>query len=161
MMKIAFLDRDGVINREMGSHVWQKERFEVLPDVIPAMRFLKTRGFELIIITNQSGIGLGLYNDGDVIQLHEWLQRSLSSEDIELLDIYFCRHHPENSNCLCRKPKGLMVEKALAKYDAKAGECIMFGDRERDVESARVNGVRGVLLESNSSLLEAAKMVLD
>ena len=97
-MKIAFLDRDGVINREMGSHVWQPERFEVLPDVIPALRYLTEKGFALIIITNQSGIGLGLYADKDVEILHDLLKADLQKHRIELLDIFYCRHHPTNSN---------------------------------------------------------------
>ena len=154
-MKITFLDRDGILNREIGKHVCGVHEFEVLPDVIPALQFLKNKGFELVIITNQSGVALGLYGHEDVHACHEILTKHVAGAGIKFLDIYYCPHHPTISNCLCRKPEGGMVEKALAKYYADPADCIMFGDRDRDVQAANAAGVRGVLLESNSGLLKA------
>ncbi len=158
-MKIAFLDRDGVLNREIGRHVCSVEEFEILPDVIPALQFLKSKGFEFVVITNQSGIGLGLYTDNDVNEMHEILSSKIEKEDLRFLEIYYCPHHPTKTKCLCRKPEGGMVEKALAKYYADPNDCIMFGDRDRDVEAARSAGVRGVLIASNDSLLKVIEEI--
>ncbi|MES2629960.1 MAG: HAD family hydrolase [Bacteroidota bacterium] len=154
-MKIAFLDRDGILNKEIGVHVHKKETFEILPDVIPALLELQRKGYSCVIVTNQSGIALGYYGHEDVHLLHGILREHLSTAGIELLDIFYCPHHPSKSKCLCRKPEGIMVEKGLAKYYADPTDCIMFGDRERDVQAANSAGVRGILLDSNSGLLKA------
>lgn len=159
-MKIAFLDRDGVLNKEIGRHVCGPHEFEVLPDVIPSLQLLKNKGFELVIITNQSGIALGLYGHEEVHGCHEILTKTIEPSGLKFLDIYYCPHHPTKSNCLCRKPEGGMVEKALAKYYVDPADCIMFGDRDRDVKAAEAAGVRGVLLESNSGLLKAIEETL-
>ncbi len=154
-MKIAFLDRDGILNREIGRHVFTKEEFEILPDVIPALLELHKRGFELVVVTNQSGIGLGLYGHNEVHMLHDILSYKLSEAGLKFLEVYYCPHHPTKTKCLCRKPEGGMVEKALAKYYVDPSVCIMFGDRDRDVQAATSAGVRGILLDSNSGLLNA------
>ncbi len=156
-MKIAFLDRDGVLNREIGQHTSRLDQFEILPDVIPALQLLQQKGFELVVITNQSGVDLGTYGHKDVTRVHEYMADYFIRKNVQLLEIFYCPHHPNIGNCLCRKPKGLLIEKALAKYAAKPQECIMFGDRERDVAAAQSNGVRGVLIPSNSSLLQAVE----
>lgn len=153
-MKIAFLDRDGVLNKEIGRHVSDINDFEILPGVVPALQLLSKKAYKLVVITNQSGIGLGLYGHVDVANFHQKLISHFADNGIELLEIFYCPHHPSTCKCLCRKPEGLMVEKALAKYKAKPQECIMFGDRERDVLAAEANGVRGVLMPSNGSLYQ-------
>lgn len=154
-MKIAFLDRDGVINKEIGVHVWTPEKFEILPDVIPALKLLKEKGFECVIVTNQSGIAQGFYGHEDVHLLHDILNRKLAAEGLGFLDIYYCPHHQTVSKCLCRKPEGGMVEKGLAKYYANPNDCVMFGDKQRDIDAAASAGVRGFLFESNGGLLHA------
>ncbi len=156
-MKIAFLDRDGVLNREIGRHVCDPSEFEILPDVVEALQKLVSLGYKLVVITNQSGIGLELYDHNLVNEVHEQLSTMLTAHGMSLLEIYYCPHHPSKTKCLCRKPEGLLLEKALGKYKVDPAYCIMFGDRERDVQAANSVGVRGVLLESNSGLLNAMK----
>ena len=149
----VFLDRDGVLNRERGQHTWRVEEFELLPDVPRALRALQEAGHLLVVITNQSGIGLGLYHHADVARVHAYLREQLAREGVTLDDVFYCPHHPSAGRCLCRKPGGLLLERAIARHGIDPERSVMFGDRERDMEAAASVGVRGVLMPPNASLL--------
>lgn len=153
MRKAVFLDRDGVLNRERGMHTWTLADFEVLPDVPAALRLLQDAGYALVVITNQSGIGLGLYGHAEVATLHRYLHAMLAEHGVELTAVYYCPHHPSHGKCLCRKPGSLMLEKAIARHGLDAESSVMIGDRERDMEAAVAAGVRGILVEANVPLL--------
>lgn len=148
-----FLDRDGVINRERGSHTWRMEDFEILPGVAEAVKAAQEAGLLVIVITNQSGIGLGLYGHADVARLHEYLHRQLALQGTHLDAVYYCPHHPSQGLCLCRKPGGLLVERALARFHIDPSRSLMVGDRQRDVDAANSVGVRGVLVAPNQKLM--------
>lgn len=155
--KAVFLDRDGVLNRERGSHTWTMEDFEVLPDVPRALRLLQDAGWLLVVITNQSGIGSGLYGHGDVAVLHGYLHAMLAEHGVRLTGVYYCPHHPSRGRCLCRKPGGLLLQRAVARYGIDPGASVMIGDRERDMVAAAEAGVRGILMGANSSLLTVVR----
>ncbi len=150
----VFLDRDGVINRERGEHTWRLQDFEVLPTVAEGLRLAEERGYLRIVITNQSGIGLGLYTHGEVEGLHTYLHAHLAAQGAAINAVYYCPHHPQQGRCLCRKPGSLLLEKAMARYGIDALRSFMIGDRERDVQAASAAGVRGVLVPANAPLLE-------
>jgi D-glycero-D-manno-heptose 1,7-bisphosphate phosphatase len=154
MRKAVFLDRDGVLNRERGVHTWTLEAFEVLPDVPAALKALQEDGRALVVITNQSGIGLGMYGHADVETLHGYLHGMLAEHGVSLTAVYYCPHHPSRGKCLCRKPGGLLLERAIARYRLDPENSVMIGDRTRDMEAASSVGVRGILVESNSNLLQ-------
>lgn len=158
LKKAVFLDRDGIINRERG-FTFRLEDFEILPDVVPALVELKKRGYLLIIVSNQSGISKGLYTQEDVETLHSCLSLNLKKSGIVLDEIYYCIHHPEQTNCICRKPDSLFIEKSLARFGLDAASCCFIGDKERDTEAAAKAGVRGILVEANTSLLEIIKLI--
>ncbi|MBK9175570.1 MAG: HAD family hydrolase [Flavobacteriales bacterium] len=155
-----FLDRDGVINRERGEHTWRLEDFEVLPDVVPALRLAVASGYALVVITNQSGIGLGLHGHAEVAAVHAHLRDVLAHEGVHLDEILYCPHHPSGGKCLCRKPGSLLLERAIVRQDLNPARSVMIGDRDRDIAAADAVGVRGVLVDSNSSLLNAVKREL-
>ncbi len=148
-----FLDRDGVLNRERGEHTWRMSDFEVLPDVPAALRQAHAAGLLLVVITNQSGIGLGLYGHQDVEEVHGYLRSMLSQYGIAFADILYCPHHPSKGRCLCRKPGSLLLERAIARHDIDVTRSFMVGDRERDVEAAKGAGVQGILVQHNAPLL--------
>ncbi len=156
MNKAVFLDRDGVINRERGQHTWKIEDFEILPDLIEALKTFSKKGFLLIIITNQSGISKGLYGHEEVRSLHDYLNEELSKHGLELNEIYYCPHHENSGRCLCRKPNSLMLEKAIARFDIDTSQSIFIGDKERDIKAGEKVGVKGILIEANTSLLPIA-----
>lgn len=138
-MRVAFLDRDGVINVDHG-YVYRIDAFEFLPDVIDALRRLVDNGFALIIVTNQSGIGRGYYSEVDYQTLTDWYVSELAKQDVNILDVFHCPHTPQD-NCQCRKPKIGLFEQACKKYCIDMNESLMVGDKQSDVEAARAAGV--------------------
>ena len=149
--KAIFLDRDGVINEERG-YTFRLDDFVILPDVIETLQLFKQKGYLLIVITNQSGVAKGLYKQSEVEVIHNYLIEELNNNNIALSEIYYCVHHPDVSRCICRKPDSLFVEKALARFDIDATKSYFIGDKERDVEAAEKAGVKGILIEADSSL---------
>lgn len=157
-----FLDRDGVVNRERGTHTWRVEDFELLPGVADAVKAAHAKGLPVVVVTNQSGIGLGLYGHADVERLHAYLHRQLALQGARLDAVYYCPHHPSQGLCLCRKPGSLLLERALARLGIDPSLSVMVGDRDRDVEAAHRAGIRGILVAPNEPLmpvLENAGMI--
>ena len=148
-MKVIFLDRDGIINKERGDYTWDKNQFEFTSNLFPFLRQWAEKGFQFIVITNQGGIDKGIYRHEDVLTLHEWMISKLDSERIQIRDVFYCPHHSINQKCLCRKPGSLLIEKASAIYRVDLKNSIMIGDRERDVQAAERIGLRGFLVDSN------------
>lgn len=157
--KVIFLDRDGVINRERGDYTSRLEDFVFVDDLVQSLRTFQSKGFKLIVVSNQSGIAKGLYSFADVEVLHKHLQDFMREQGIRFEEIYYCPHHPETGKCLCRKPGSLLIEKAIARFGVDAGASWFIGDRERDTEAAKHAGIRGILVESNSSLLKIARQL--
>jgi D-glycero-D-manno-heptose 1,7-bisphosphate phosphatase len=149
----VFLDRDGVINRERGEHTWRPEDFDVLPDVAEAVKLLRERGYLVIVVSNQSGIALGMYGKAEVEHLHRELDFLLRQHGTAVDAIYYCPHHPSQGACLCRKPGSLLLERAIARFGIDPARSVMIGDRERDVQAAEAVGVRGIQVASNAPLL--------
>lgn len=151
MNKAIFLDRDGVINVERG-YTYQLSDFVILPDLIETLQLFLSKGYLLIVVSNQSGIAKGLYKQEDVEVLHAYLLAELKKNNIQLSEVYYCVHHPDVSKCICRKPDSLFVEKGLARFNIDASKSYFIGDKERDVEAAEKAGVKGILIEANTSL---------
>jgi len=149
MNKAVFLDRDGVINKEIGDYITHKDHFEILPFVTKHLATLHKKGYKVIVITNQGGIAKGRYTPEELHEMHDSLMNEVLQAGGMIDEIYFCPHHPDYGNCLCRKPASLMVEKALAKYRINPAFSVFIGDKQRDIEAAAGAGVRGVLIEEN------------
>lgn len=149
MIKLILLDRDGVINKELGGYVTNPDDFEVLPHVIPNLIKLKNAGIKVAVITNQGGIAKGLYTHQTLAKIHQKLNLILKAHHLVFDEIYYCPHHTDFGKCLCRKPGSIMIEKALARFGVNPQEAIMIGDTQRDIEAANDAGVRAVKIESN------------
>jgi D-glycero-D-manno-heptose 1,7-bisphosphate phosphatase len=151
MKKAVFLDRDGVLNFELGDYVSDINDFKVLEFVPAQLKRLQDAGYLLIIITNQGGIAKGLYTHEELAEMHQKLTDTLKVSGVQLTEIYYCQHHPLFSKCLCRKPGSIMIEKALSKYSIAPELSYMIGDKERDIEAASAAGVKGLLIEANEN----------
>jgi D-glycero-D-manno-heptose 1,7-bisphosphate phosphatase len=160
LRKAVFLDRDGVLNRERGEHTWRLPDFEVLPDVPQQLLRLQQAGWLLVVITNQSGIGLGLYGHHDVENVHRYLHAVLAGHGVALTDVYYCPHHPSRGMCLCRKPGHLLLQKAIARHRIDPAASVMIGDRDRDMAAAAAACVRGVRVEANAALAPVVDQLL-
>jgi D-glycero-D-manno-heptose 1,7-bisphosphate phosphatase len=155
--KALFLDRDGVINHDPGDYTMNVEEFIILPTVIDALVLAKSKGYIIIVITNQGGIAKGLYTHETVAAMHEKLNRTCQESAVEIKRIFYSPHHPEFGNSLTRKPERLLMERALSLYHIDPSKSVMIGDRERDVQCAQQVGVRGILIPMNSDLLDVVK----
>ena len=152
--RALFLDRDGVINHDPGDYTVSPEEFIILPTVIDALVMAKSKGYLIIVITNQGGIAKGLYTHETVADIHEILHRTCQGSGVEIKRIFYSPHHPEFGNSLTRKPERLLMERALALYQIDPSKSVMIGDRERDIQCAQQVGVRGILIPTNSDLLD-------
>lgn len=154
--KAVFLDRDGVINKELGHYTHGLHEFELLPGVVESMKQVYEMGYGLIVITNQGGIAKGLYTEEDVLAIHQWLQGVCVQHGFAIDAFYHCPHHPEaGTRCLCRKPGSLMLEKAMHHFGLKPENCVFFGDHQRDMDAAAKAGIKGVLIPSNEGFRAA------
>lgn len=155
MNKAVFLDRDGVLNKELGDYVCHLEDFKVLEHNFKALKNLQDRGYLLIVITNQGGLAKGWYSVDELNKMHNHLVKEYATQGILLSEIYYCNHHPEyNGKCLCRKPGSLMLEKAIARFGIDASKSYFIGDRERDVLAGEAAGVKGILIDSDQPISE-------
>ena len=153
--KILFLDRDGVVNMEVGNYVYQPEQFEFVPGLFPFLNKAVELGYVTILITNQGGISKGLYGHDEVEGLNQMIRKEFKKNGIPLLEIYYSPYHPYQTLSLSRKPDSIMLEKALARFGTLPENCVMIGDRERDMEAAAKVGVKGILVDSNIDLFKA------
>jgi D-glycero-D-manno-heptose 1,7-bisphosphate phosphatase len=159
MNKAVFLDRDGVINFEHGDYTYDRADFQINDGVIESLKIMVEKGYLLIVVTNQSGIAKQVYDHGEVHKLHDFMTSTLLKNNIPLAAIYYCPHHPDLSECLCRKPQSIMVEKAIARFNIDPTVSFLIGDRERDIIAGGAAGLTGILIESNSTLLEVIPMI--
>lgn len=159
MNKAVFLDRDGVINRERGDYTYLIDDFQINLGVMEALKEFASKGYLLIVVTNQSGIAKNVYGHQAVIELHKYMEQELANHEIYLDAIYYCPHHPDFTECLCRKPQSVMVEKAVARFNIDVSKSFLIGDRERDIVAGGTVGLTGILIESNTSLLEIVSMI--
>ncbi len=160
MNKAVFLDRDGVLNKELGDYVCRFEDFKVLEHNFTALKELQDRGYLLIVITNQGGLAKGWYSANVLDQMHTQLITTYAEQGVLISEVYYCNHHPEyNGKCLCRKPGSLMLEKALARFGIDASQSYFIGDRERDVIAGQAAGVTGILIDSDQPIGDVLSLI--
>lgn len=109
-------------------------------------------GYLVIIISNQGGIGKGLYSHQDVALAHGELNRQLKEYGIQLTDIFYCPHHPSQTRCLCRKPEPILLEKAIAQYKVDVEKSYFIGDSQRDVDAGNKVNLNTILITPNEDL---------
>jgi len=157
--KAVFLDRDGVINRELGNYVTHLEDFIINDGVVEALKLFQEKKYILIVISNQGGIAKGICTKEQVDYLHLHLERALKNKGILLSEIYYCPHHPDITNCICRKPDSQLLEKAMARFNIDAGHSYFIGDAERDMLAGEKAGVQTIRVEVNQSLMEIVRQI--
>lgn len=161
MMKVAFLDRDGVINNDTG-YVHKIEDFSFADGCVAALTLLQQKGFALIIVTNQSGIGRGYYTEQDYQQLTQWYVSELSRQGVNITDVFHCPHAPEDE-CDCRKPKAGLFLQAASQHDIDFSASMMVGDKTSDIDAATAVGIpHTYLLQENgryTRLLDCAQHI--
>jgi len=142
----VFLDRDGTLVVERG-YLADPADIELLPGVAGALRRLKAAGFALVVISNQSGVGRGLFPASRVHEAMARLRGALRASSVELDAIYFCPHRPE-AGCACRKPATGLLERAAEDLVLTLQGSAMVGDKRLDAETGRRAGALGILVRS-------------
>ena len=156
--KAIFLDRDGVLNVETGTYVWEPDKFIVCKGVPESLAQLKAAGYLLIVVTNQAGIAKKLYTAAEVRACHAKLQAACGG----IIDaLYFSDAHPSVSESILRKPDSGLLEKATARFHLDPAQCWIVGDRLRDMQAGAAIGVRGVLVGEEENPAGFAPHVAD
>ena len=141
-MKVAFLDRDGTINRDYPDACWTQIQYpELLPGTISGLRHITEQGYKIIIITNQYIIGEGIISLEQYHAFTNQLLSLLNEHGIHILDVFYCPH-ARNSSCDCCKPKTGLIHQALQKYpDIDLRTSFMCGDSLCDLQCAEQAGL--------------------
>jgi D-glycero-D-manno-heptose 1,7-bisphosphate phosphatase len=156
--KCIFLDRDGVINKEVG-YLSDPDKFEFIPGSIEALKILKQKGYLLILITNQAGIARGYFSEKNLYDIHSKMKNILKEYDITLDDIFYCPHHPEfTGDCNCRKPLPGMIFRAKSKFNIDLTKSYMIGDTLNDIKAGVNAECRTVLVLSGYGREEQKKI---
>ncbi len=128
------LDRDGVINIDGPGYVESWDEFEFCPGALEAIRKLTEAGWEIYVITNQSGVAKGLYSEQRLIDMHWRMMIEIRRAGGRILGVQFCPHTDEDE-CLCRKPRPGMLLKAAAKWGLDLAQSYFVGDSARDIQA--------------------------
>ena len=152
MKRGVFLDRDGVLNR----NVWNAataayespltpEEFELLPKVIPALELLQDRGYLLFLVSNQPNYAKGKATMQMLEAIHKRLETALMEASVSFAAYYYCFHHPAFTGpCICRKPSPYFLKEARDAFGVDLTRSWMIGDRVTDIECGRAAGTRTV-----------------
>ena len=142
----VFLDRDGTLVRETG-YLSDPAELELLPGVPAALRDLAAADLPLVVISNQSGIGRGMFREADVHAVMARLRGLLRERGVELTAIYFCPHRPDEG-CSCRKPGTGLLERAADDLHLSLKASVMIGDKRIDAATGRRAGGQGILVRT-------------
>ncbi len=134
-MKLIILDRDGVINHDSDQFIKNPDEWKPIPGSLEAIARLNQAGYRVVVATNQSGIGRGLFDMPTLNAIHDKMHKSLAQVGGRIDAIFFCPHTSE-SNCACRKPKSGMIEEIALRYGVNLKGVPAVGDSLRDLEAA-------------------------
>ncbi len=159
--KAAFIDRDGVINRER-NYLFRICDFEFLPGAVRGLRQLSEQGYLLAVVTNQSGIARGLYTEQQYRLLTEHMVEELARQGVALAALRHCPHLPDAAvaayrlQCACRKPGPGMVLDIARQLNVNLAASILVGDKLSDVQAGRAAGVARCFLVRSGHRLTAS-----
>jgi D-glycero-D-manno-heptose 1,7-bisphosphate phosphatase len=153
MNKAVFIDRDGVINNDEGLYyIYNENDFKLNANISKNIAKLCHAGFLIIVISNQGGIGKGLYTISHTERLHQLLCDQVVEHGGNITEFYFCPHHEQSGRCLCRKPDSLLIEKAMARFKIDTNNACFIGDSPRDIEAAEKANIKGILVPKNTDI---------
>ena len=162
--KALFLDRDGVINKNLG-YVFSMKNFIWLKNVKKAIKYAYTRKYLIIVVTNQSGVARGLYSENDIKKLHININKQLKKINCKIHDFFYCPYHPKygskkyKKNSFLRKPNPGMILKAIKKWNIDQNKSLMIGDKKIDMIASKKAGLR--LIKKRYNLMREVKKKLN
>jgi D-glycero-D-manno-heptose 1,7-bisphosphate phosphatase len=153
--KAIFLDKDGTLIPDVPYNV-DPAKITLAPDAVKGLRKLQRSGFKLIVVSNQSGIAMGLFPSNALWQVEYKIRSLMAKQGLHLGGFYYCPHHPQglikaySVNCSCRKPAPGLILSAAAKYNLDLSQSWMIGDILNDVEAGHNAGCRAILLDNGN-----------
>jgi D-glycero-D-manno-heptose 1,7-bisphosphate phosphatase len=153
--RALFLDRDGVVNEEVG-YLYRVDEVRFVEGISSLCRTAMRLGYKLIVVTNQAGIARGYYSETDFYALMKWMRDALRAEGVELDAVYHCPFHPEHGvgqykrEHEDRKPGTGMLRRGARELGVELSESVMVGDRCSDVGAANAAGLRQAFLISGT-----------
>lgn len=150
--RYVLIDRDGVLNEDSEDFIKSPEEWQPIAGSLEAIALLNQYGFSVVVISNQSGLARGLFDEAMLEKIHAKMRRMLADKGGEVAAIYFCPHAPD-SQCNCRKPKpGLLMQFARDK-EADLTQVYFIGDSWRDIQAAQAVGAKPVLVKTGKGEL--------
>ena len=148
--RALFLDRDGVINKEI-NYLFKIEDFSFNRGIFKLCKHYQDQDYKIIVITNQAGIARGLYSKNEFHDLTNWMILEFLQRGITIDKVYFCPHHPDyTGKCLCRKPEIGMIRDAEKEFNLDLSKSVLIGDKNSDIEAGRKAGIgKNFLIEPN------------
>jgi D-glycero-D-manno-heptose 1,7-bisphosphate phosphatase len=144
-MKLVILDRDGVINQDSDSFIKSPEEWKPIPGSLEAIARLNHAGYQVILATNQSGVGRGLFEVSTLNAIHDRMHRALAHMGGRIDAIFFCPHSQE-ANCSCRKPRAGLLEEIARRFNVDLKGVPSIGDALRDLQASATVGAAPILV---------------
>ena len=144
-MQLIILDRDGVINFDSDQFIKSPEEWKPIPGSLEAIARLNQAGYRVVVSTNQSGIGRGLFDMPMLNAIHDKMHKACALVGARIDAVFYCPHTAE-SNCHCRKPKAGMLEEIAERYNVSLAGVPAVGDSLRDLQSAVTMGAQPYLV---------------
>jgi len=144
--KALFLDRDGVINVDYG-YVHRQQDCVFVDGIFDLVRLANATGHQVVVVTNQAGIGRGYFSESQFVAFMEWMRRRFDERGARIDRVYFCPHHPVagmgryRQACACRKPQPGMLHDARRDLDLDLSASILVGDKQSDLDAGARAGV--------------------
>ena len=167
MNKAVFLDRDGVITKEPPQYAHRIDQLELIPKSAEAIRLLNKSGFKVIVVSNQSGVAKGYYQEKDIEIYNSAMKKKLEEKSAYIDAIYYCPHYSEATieaykiDCDCRKPKPGMLMRAKRDLDLDLKHSFLVGDKISDIEAGYRAGCKTILVltgQGNDELKKNSKI---
>lgn len=168
-MKLIILDRDGVINYDSEQFIKSPEEWRPIPGSLEAIARLNQNGYRVVVATNQSGVGRGLFDMTMLNAIHDKMHKACALAGARIDAVFFCPHAAD-ANCQCRKPKSGMLEEIAARYSLNNLRGVpAVGDSLRDLQSAATVGAlpflvltgKGVKTQTDGGLPEGTRVFAD
>jgi len=155
-MKLIILDRDGVINLDSDQFIKNPAEWQPIPGSLEAIARLNQADYRVVVATNQSGIGRGLFDMPTLNAIHDKMHKACALVGARIDAVFFCPHTAE-SHCDCRKPNPGMLEEIAARYNTNLAGVPVVGDSLRDLQSAAVLGATPYLVLTGKGVKTQAK----
>lgn len=150
-MRLVILDRDGVINHESDVYIKTPEEWIPIPGSLEAIARLTRAGYTVVVASNQSGVGRGLFSLDTLAAINGRMRKAVEAAGGRLDGIFFCPHTPDE-HCDCRKPKTGLFKQIAERYKVDLKGVPMIGDTGRDLAAARAVGCRPILVMTGRGL---------